>query len=68
MRTSRSWNELGFISKKAGIERNIYYIMIINNSYTGLLVQDKYPVIIQGPVKQKMLKAYMNIKKIVKIF
>ena len=29
MRTSSSWNELGFISKKAGIERNIYYIIII---------------------------------------
>ena len=25
MRTSSSWNELGFISRKAGIERNIYY-------------------------------------------
>ena len=36
----------------------IILIIIINNIYTGLLVQDKYPVIIQGPVEQKILKAY----------
>ena len=34
-------------------------IIIINSIYIALLVQDKYPVIIQGPVEQKILKAYM---------
>ena len=38
-------------------------IIIIDNIYTGLLGQDKYPVIIQGPVERKMLKIYMNITR-----
>ena len=31
-------------------------IIIINNIYTGLLVQDRDPVISQGPVERKGMK------------
>lgn len=41
------------LSLKSKILKRFEIIIVIINVYTGLLVQDKYPVIIQGPVKQK---------------